>query len=150
MNSEERAAAYDLRRGPELLAPTSTYHRVSNAPKTAPEAMNGRAGMRSDGALAVAVAGIVALLVFPVPPALLDVLLTAQLGAAVAVLVAAVSARRPQALTVLPSVILLAALLRLGLNVSTTRLILSRGDAGTVVAAFGDAVVAGDLLSGAV
>lgn len=112
--------------------------------------MNGRIGRMPDTVLATVVAGIIALLVFPVPSALLDVLLPLQLGASAAVLVAALGARRPQDLSALPSILLLATLLRLGLNISTTRLVLARGDAGTVVAAFGDAVVAGNPLAGAV
>ncbi|MEZ4471206.1 MAG: FHIPEP family type III secretion protein [bacterium] len=96
------------------------------------------------------VAGAVALLIFPVPAPVLDGLLAAQLGVAVVVLLAAVFARSPLALSQLPAVLLVTTLLRLTLNVSTTRLILADADAGRVVAAFGDAVVRGNLIVGAV
>ncbi|MCB9525019.1 MAG: FHIPEP family type III secretion protein [Myxococcales bacterium] len=88
-------------------------------------------------------------MVFPVPTWLLDGLLSAQLGLAVVVLLTALGARDPLALSQFPTVLLLGTLLRLALNVSTTRLILAHADAGAVVAAFGDAVVAGDVLVGA-
>ncbi|MCA9526174.1 MAG: FHIPEP family type III secretion protein, partial [Myxococcales bacterium] len=112
--------------------------------------MSPRATMIADGWLAVLVAGAVALLIFPVPAPVLDALLAAQLGVAVVVLLAAVFARHPLALSQLPAVLLVTTLVRLALNVSTTRLILADADAGRVVAAFGDAVVRGNLVVGAV
>lgn len=106
--------------------------------------------MIAEGWLAVLVAFAVGLLIFPIPAMLLDALLAAQLGASVVVLLAAVFARSPLALSQLPTVLLLTTLIRLALNVSTTRLILGDGEAGQVVAAFGDAVVRGNLVVGAV
>lgn len=100
--------------------------------------------------LPVCVAAAVALLIFPVPTALLDGLLAAQLGISAVVLLAALSAARPLALSQFPAVLLLTTLFRLALNVSTTRRILADADAGEVVSAFGAVVVRDNLVVGAV
>lgn len=103
-----------------------------------------------DGWLPVAVASAVALLIFPVPLPMLDGLLAAQLGLSVMILLAALSARRPLALSQFPALLLLTTLLRLALNVSTTRQILSQRDAGAVVDAFGRTVIGQSLIVGVV
>lgn len=100
--------------------------------------------------LPVLVASAVALLVFPIPTLLLDGLLAAQLGVAVMVLLAALGARQPLAMSQFPAILLLTTLMRLALNVSTTRRILADADAGQVVAAFGEVVVRDNLVVGAV
>ena len=100
--------------------------------------------------LPIGVASAIALLIFPVPIALLDGLLAAQLGLSVMILIAALGARRPLALSQFPGLLLLTTLLRLALNVSTTRQILAHRDAGQVVDAFGSAVVSDNLIVGAV
>lgn len=104
----------------------------------------------SDVALAAAVALGVAILVLPLPAAVIDALLSAQLAAAVVTLLVAAGAKQPAGLMGFPVALLVLTLLRLALNVATTRSILARGEAGQVVAAFGDAVVGGDLVVGLV
>ena len=104
----------------------------------------------TEGLLAITVAAAVGLLIFPVPTALIDGLLAVQLGVAIVVLIAALGSRRPLDLSTFPAILLLTTLFRLALNVSTTRLILAEADAGQVVSAFGDAVVANNLVVGAV
>lgn len=99
---------------------------------------------------ALALVGALLLMLFPVPPGLLDLLLSAQLAGALLVLFAALASPQPLALSQLPSVLLLGTLFRLALNLSTTRQILSQGYAGEVVEAFGRAVTRDDLLIGAV
>ncbi|MCA9557211.1 MAG: FHIPEP family type III secretion protein, partial [Myxococcales bacterium] len=106
--------------------------------------------LNADRALAWGVAAAIAVVVFPLPTPLLDGLLAAQLGLSIVVLVAALGVRDPLDLSSFPAVLLLTTLLRLALNVSTTRLILGQADAGDVVAAFGDVVVAGNVLVGLV
>lgn len=98
--------------------------------------------------LALGVAAAVAALVLPLPSPLLDLLLSAQLAAGVVVLWIAATAPAPSRLTGLPVALLAATLARLALNVATTRAILSRGEAGRVVEAFGDAMAGGELLVG--
>jgi type III secretion protein V len=106
--------------------------------------------LRKDALLALLACGTVGLVVFPLPTPLLDGLLSAQLGLSVLLLLTALGVRHPLQLSQFPTLLLLTTLFRLALNVSTTRLILADADAGTVVAAFGDVVVAGDVLVGAV
>jgi flagellar biosynthesis protein FlhA len=92
----------------------------------------------------------------PVPPALVDLLLAANLTVAVLALLGAVAARTPLELSIFPSFLLGSTLVRLVLNIATTRLILSRAAvdgttaAGAVVSAFGDYVAANHLVVGAV
>jgi len=100
--------------------------------------------------LAAFVLFTVALLVFVLPPALLDVLLAANLALSAFVLVLVLYARESRTLAAFPSVLLLTTLFRLALNVSSSRLILLQGDAGAVIRAFGGFVVRGNMLVGAV
>jgi flagellar biosynthesis protein FlhA len=97
-----------------------------------------------------AVVGVVALMVIPMPPALLDVLLSINIGASVLLLLAAIGSANALDLSAFPSIILVATLFRLGLNVSSTRLILSEGSAGSVIESFGSIVIGGSLVVGLV
>ncbi len=101
-------------------------------------------------ALPVGVVGIVLLLVVPLPAALLDVLIAFNITAAMVILLVAVYVRRPLEFSVFPSLILVMTLLRLGLNVSATRLVLRDGYAGKVIDSFGHFVVGGSLVIGMV
>jgi flagellar biosynthesis protein FlhA len=93
---------------------------------------------------------VVALLVMPLPPFLLDALLALSIALSIVVLLVALSSRDPLEFSIFPSLLLLITLLRLGLNVSSTRLILSTGHAGRVIAAFGDFVIGGNYVVGLV
>jgi flagellar biosynthesis protein FlhA len=97
-----------------------------------------------------AVIFVVALMIVPLPTAVLDVLLTINIASGVLLLLVALNVRRPLDLAAFPSLLLVATLFRLGLNVSSTRLILSTGDAGKVIEAFGDFVIGGSLVVGMV
>ena len=101
------------------------------------------------------VALMLALMVVPLPPILLDVLFTFNIMLSMLVLLAAVRAQRPLDLDVFPTVLLGATLLRLGLNVASTRVVLlhghdGEGAAGTVIEAFGRFVVGGNYAVGVV
>lgn len=100
--------------------------------------------------LPVAVVAVVGMMVFPLPTLVLDFLLTANLAFALALLISAVYLTEAGSFTSLPAVLLLATLLRLGLNISTTRQILSQGTAPRVIETFGNFVVGGNLVVGAV
>jgi type III secretion protein V len=113
-------------------------------------ALLGRVRGAGDALFALAVLSVVLLLVAPLPPALLDVLLAANLAAAAAILVTTLFARSPLGFASFPTLLLLTTLFRLALNVSSTRLVLSRGDAGRVIEAFGRIVVQGNAVIGAV
>ena len=110
----------------------------------------------ADYALPVAVLLAVLVVLAPVPPVVVDLLLAANLTMAVLALFGALAARTPLEMSVFPSFLLGATLVRLVLNISTTRLILSRAAvdgasaAGEVVAAFGDFVAANNLVVGGV
>ena len=103
-----------------------------------------------DAAFAVAVLALVVLLVAPVPPALLDAGLALSLALAATVLVVTLLARDALAFAAFPALLLLTTLLRLTLSVSSTRLVLTRGEAGRVIEAFGRVVVQGSPVAGAV
>jgi flagellar biosynthesis protein FlhA len=97
-----------------------------------------------------AVVFVVAMMVVPMPPLALDVLLTVNIAASVLLLLAAIGSTSALDLSAFPSIILIATLFRLGLNVSSTRLILSEGEAGGVIEAFGHFVIGGSLVVGMV
>lgn len=96
------------------------------------------------------VVGVVALLVLPLPTPLLDVLLSANLAFSVVLLLTGLYVAHPLRLSTFPSLLLIATLFRLALNVSSTRLILGQADAGRVIDAFGGFVVQGNYVVGAV
>ncbi len=103
-----------------------------------------------DLALAAAALGVVALLVAPLPPALLDLCLAANLALSAAIFLVTLFARETLRLASFPPLLLFTTLLRLSLEISSTRLILARGDAGRIIQAFGRVVVAGNYVVGAV
>src|SRR5437588_6577509 len=105
---------------------------------------------RSEMVLALALLGVLAVLLVPLPPLLLDLLLALNLGLTVLLLLITLSATQPLDFSVFPSLLLLLTLFRLSLNVATTRLVLLTGQAGTIVAAFGSYVVGGNLVVGLV
>lgn len=89
-------------------------------------------------------------LIVPLPAFLLDMFLAVNLASAILLLLITLSAKRPLDVSVFPSLLLLMTLFRLALNVATTRKILLEGDAGKIVATFGDLVVGGNLIVGCV
>ena len=103
-----------------------------------------------DALFALSVLAVVLLLVMPLPPAALDVLLAANLAASATILVVTLFARDALRFASFPTLLLLTTLFRLALEVSSTRLVLSRGQAGRVIVAFGRVVVQGDTVVGAV
>jgi flagellar biosynthesis protein FlhA len=100
--------------------------------------------------LALGVVVVVALLVVPLRPFVLDALLALSFAVSIVVLLVTLSARDPLEFSIFPSLLLLITLLRLGLNVSSTRLILSTGHAGEVIRAFGGFVIGGNYVVGLV
>jgi flagellar biosynthesis protein FlhA len=101
-------------------------------------------------AVPLGVVGIIMLLVVPVPAGLLDVLIICNILLALVVLLTAMFVKRPLDFSVFPSLILVATLFRLSLNVASTRLVLGDGYAGQVIEAFGHVVVGGSLIIGMV
>lgn len=97
-----------------------------------------------------AVIMVVAMLVIPLPPWLLSFLIIINITLGLLVLLTAMNMREALQFSIFPSLLLLLTLFRLGLNVSTTRAILSNGDAGGVVETFGTFVTGGNVVVGLV
>ncbi|NNU89429.1 flagellar biosynthesis protein FlhA [Anoxybacillus sp. CHMUD] len=91
---------------------------------------------------------IVAMLIIPLPSWLLSVLIIMNISLALLVLLTSMNMREPLQFSIFPSLLLLLTLFRLGLNVSTTRSILSKGEAGGVVETFGTFVIGGNVVVG--
>jgi type III secretion protein V len=101
-------------------------------------------------AIAALVICVVVMLIVPVPRPLLDGLLALNIGIAVALLMASLFTPSPLSFSSFPTLLVITTLFRVGLEVSTTRLILADADAGSVVHAFGSSVVASNLIVGLV
>src|ERR671927_14832 len=112
----------------------------------------GKGGKRNvtKAAVPIGVVAIVLMLVVPLPAPILDMLLGLNITAALLILLVSMQIRRPLDFAVFPSLILVATLFRLALNVSSTRLVLSEGFAGKVIEAFGHFVIGGSLVVGLV
>ncbi|HET9641806.1 MAG TPA: FHIPEP family type III secretion protein, partial [Burkholderiaceae bacterium] len=98
---------------------------------------------------------IMSMVILPLPPLVLDVLFTFNIVLALIVILTSVSAKRPLDFSVFPTVILGTTLMRLALNVASTRVVLLHGHEGTaaaghVIEAFGNFVVGGNYIIGAV
>src|SRR5512133_2711295 len=98
----------------------------------------------------IGIVGIVLLLVVPVPAPLLDFLIVCNILLALLVLLTSMFVKKPLDFSVFPSLLLVATLFRLGLNVASTRLVLGNGYAGQVIEAFGKVTVGGSMIIGAV
>jgi flagellar biosynthesis protein FlhA len=93
---------------------------------------------------------VVVMMVIPLPPMLLDLAITLNISAALAIVIATLYVPRALDFSAFPSLLLLTTLFRLAINVSVTRLILLHGDAGHVVKAFGTFVIGGNVVVGLV
>ena len=111
--------------------------------------------MRSGAAAPVVVLAMLSMVVVPLPPFLLDLLFTVNIAMSLMVLLAVVYVKRPLEFSVFPSVLLMVTLLRLSLNVASTRVVLLHGHqggaaAGHVIESFGSFVVGGSYAVGIV
>ena len=104
----------------------------------------------SDLALAGLVVAIVGMMIVPLPTPLLDLLISVNIAVGVVLLLVAIYVSDALKIATFPTLLLLTTLFRLALEVSATRLILLRADGGEVIRAFGNFVVAGNLVVGAV
>ncbi|PLS01469.1 flagellar biosynthesis protein FlhA [Neobacillus cucumis] len=96
----------------------------------------------------LAVLLIVVMMVIPLPTILLDILLIINISLSITILLVGMNTKEPLDFSIFPSLLLLTTLFRLALNVSTTRSILSHGNAGHVVATFGEFVIGGNPVIG--
>jgi flagellar biosynthesis protein FlhA len=110
---------------------------------------------RGEVLMAVGVIGVIMLLILPVPKMLLDLLLAISLVSSVLILMTAVMMKRPLDFAIFPTVLLVSTLFRLGLNLASTRLILTHGQeghdaAGQVINAFGQLMMGGNFIIGVI
>jgi flagellar biosynthesis protein FlhA len=107
-------------------------------------------GKLTKAAVPIGVVSIVLMLVVPLPAAVLDLLIAVNIVGSLLILLVSMQIKRPLDFAVFPSLVLIATLMRLALNVSSTRLVLSDGYAGKVIEAFGHFVIGGSLIVGLV
>ena len=108
---------------------------------------------QKDLSVVVFVMAILAIIIVPLPSAILDILLTISMAFAVLILLISLYIPKPTDLTTFPTLILILTLFRLSLNIATTRMILSNGQKGpeavsTIITSFGDFVVGGNFVIG--
>lgn len=102
----------------------------------------------NDMIMAVGLVIIIAMMIIPLPPMLLDILLTLNISLSVIILLVCLFIKEPLEYSSFPIILLIATIFRLGLNVSSTRLILLEGAAGEVINSFGQFVVGGNYVVG--
>ena len=101
-------------------------------------------------AVPLSVVAVVVVLVIPLPTFLIDLLITANITGSVLVLLTAMQVKRPLDFSVFPTLVLVATMFRLALNVAVTRQVLLHGYAGVVVSSFGHFVIGGSIVVGLV
>ncbi|MBN2803075.1 MAG: FHIPEP family type III secretion protein, partial [Deltaproteobacteria bacterium] len=101
------------------------------------------------GMTAIALLVIITMIV-PVTPVIMDILISLNFAVAALIFSASMLFANPVKFSVFPSLLLLSTLYRLALNISSTRLILTKGDAGNIIGGFGGFVVGGDIIVGAI
>jgi flagellar biosynthesis protein FlhA len=107
-----------------------------------------KSSARSEVILGFSVMAVLFVLIVPLPPFLIDIFIALNITMATLVMLITLAAREPLEISTYPTILLLTTLFRLALNVASTRQILLRGHAGSVIQAFGDFVVGGDLVVG--
>ena len=101
-------------------------------------------------AIPLSVVAVVVMLVVPLPTFVVDLLITANITGSILILLTAMQVKRPLDFSVFPTLVLVATMFRLALNVAATRLILLHGYAGVVIESFGHFVIGGSILVGLV
>ena len=134
------------------MADTGIASRASGAPT--PRDVIGWIA-RGDVAMAMGVVAIIVLMILPIPAFMLDVFLTISLAMAILILMTSILMKRILDFTAFPTVLLVATLFRLALNITTTRLILSHGHegshgAGSVIETFGKLMMGGNFIIGVI
>ena len=126
---------------------------MSNRFTTTPTAFVGigeRLVRHADWIVGVGVLGMIVTLVMPVSPVILDVLVATNITISLLLLLVTMNVRAAAEMTTFQTILLFATLFRLGLNVASTRLILSEGEAGTIIKAFGKYVVGSNIAVGVI
>lgn len=100
--------------------------------------------------LGLVVIGIIFLIIIPLPDVVLSLLIIVNISIATIILMSALFSNEPLDLSLFPTLLLITTMFRLGLNLSSTRMILAQGYAGDVVEAFGTFVAGGDIVIGVI
>lgn len=103
---------------------------------------------RADVLVGFGIIGIILMIIIPLPPFLLDMMLAINIGLSVLILLMTILSTSILELSIFPTILLVTTLFRLGLNISSTRLILGQGYAGNVIESFGSFVVGGNYIVG--
>ena len=103
---------------------------------------------RADILVGFGIIGIILMIIIPLPPFLLDIMLAMNIGFSVLILLMTIFSTSILELSIFPTILLVTTLFRLGLNISSTRLILGQGYAGNVIESFGSFVVGGNYVVG--
>ena len=119
-------------------------------PNAAGPSLLGRLALRQDLALVAFLIATLAMMVLPMPAALADVLIAISICIALMLMLVAIYIRSPVEFSTLPTVILMTTAFRLSLSITTSRLVLLKGDAGEIIRTFGDFVIAGNVVVGLV
>ncbi|HWL43418.1 MAG TPA: flagellar biosynthesis protein FlhA [Ilumatobacter sp.] len=126
---------------------TTTTTAVSGRPSAGLTAAGSRLARAGFPAVIVLV---VSVMIIPLPTSMLDLLIVANISTAVLILLVATNVTRVLDFSSFPSLLLVTTLVRIGLSVATSRSVLSRGEAGEVIHAFGSFVVGGNIVVGMV
>ncbi len=102
----------------------------------------------SDLGVVALIFGIILLMIIPVPLPVLDLFLALNMALAMMILLISMFVKEPLEFAIFPSMLLITTLFRLSLNISTTRKILAKGEAGQVIQAFGQFSIGGDAIVG--
>lgn len=108
------------------------------------------ASTKSDLMVALMLLLTISMMIMPIPIIAIDTLIGFNLSLAILLLMVALYISTPLEFSSLPSVILISTIFRLSLTISTTRLILAEGDAGSIIHTFGDFVISGNIVVGIV
>ncbi len=103
-----------------------------------------------DAVLALSLVIIIGLMLIPLPPMMVDLMIAANLALSLSIILLTIYVTKPMEFSVFPTMLLMVTLLRLGINVSASRLILLDGNAGKVIETFGKLVVGGNYVIGIV
>ncbi len=110
----------------------------------------GKLKNRFDVLVAFGVMGIILMIIIPLPSFLLDILLVVNIALSVLILLMTLFSTNVLQLSIFPTLLLVTTLFRLGLNLSSTRLILGEGYAGNIIESFGNFVVGGNYVLGVI
>lgn len=110
----------------------------------------GKLKNRFDVLVALGVMGIILMIIIPLPSFLLDILLVVNIALSVLILLMTLFSTNVLQLSIFPTLLLVTTLFRLGLNLSSTRLILGEGYAGNIIESFGNFVVGGNYVLGVI